>query len=107
MNKSTFFLYLLVMAGTTYLIRTIPFLLVKGKIKSRFWKSFLYYIPYAVLAAMTLPGVMFATGSWITALAGVLIAIIISFKKDNLLLVAVVACAVVYVTGLIPGVMGK
>lgn len=104
MNNTQFFLYLLVMAGTTYLIRMIPFILIKQKIKNRFLQSFLYYIPFAVLAAMTMPSVFSATGSWITALAGVMVAIIVSLIKENLLLVALAACATVFAVGLIPGV---
>lgn len=100
MNNTEFFLYLLVMAGTTYLVRMIPFVLVKEKLKNRFLKSFFTYIPYAVLAAMTVPGAFLATGSVISAVTGIVVAILISLKKDNLLLVAVSACITVYVTSL-------
>lgn len=100
MNNTEFFLYLLVMAGTTYLVRMIPFVLVKEKLKNRFLKSFFTYIPYAVLAAMTVPGAFLATGSVISAVMGIVVAILISLKKDNLLLVAVSACITVYVTSL-------
>ena len=58
MNNGRFFLYLLVMAGVTYLVRAIPFILIRKKIKSRFLNSFLYYIPYTVLAAMTFPAIL-------------------------------------------------
>lgn len=55
--------YIAVMAGTTYLIRALPMLLVRRKIKSHFVQSFLYYVPYAVLAAMTVPAILESTAS--------------------------------------------
>ena len=100
MNNTSFFLYLLVMAGSTYLVRTIPFVLMKKKVTNRFWKSFLYYIPYAVLAAMTIPGALYATGNIWTAVAGLVVATLVSLKKDNLLLVALSACAAALLTGM-------
>ena len=59
------------MAAVTYLIRMIPLVLVKGKINNRFIRSFLYYVPYACLMAMTFPAVFFSTSSMIAAIAGV------------------------------------
>ena len=67
MNFKIFLPYLLVMAIVTYLIRAIPLVLVKHKIKNKFFNSFLYYIPYTVLAAMTIPAIFTATGSLISA----------------------------------------
>lgn len=58
MNFKIFLPYLLVMAIVTYLIRAIPLVLVKHKIKNKFFNSFLYYIPYTVLAAMTIPAIL-------------------------------------------------
>ena len=55
MKNSVFFIYLLILAGSTYLIRVIPFIAIKEKINNSFVRSFLYYIPYAVLTAMTIP----------------------------------------------------
>ena len=55
-----FFLYLLILSGSTYLIRAIPFACVKRTIENTFIRSFLYYIPYAVLAAMTFPAVIYS-----------------------------------------------
>ena len=51
-----FFLYLLIMAGVTYLVRMLPLVLCRRKIENKFIRSFLYYIPYAVLSVMTVPG---------------------------------------------------
>ncbi|MBE6839868.1 MAG: AzlD domain-containing protein, partial [Ruminococcus sp.] len=66
----TLALYIIVMAGVTYLIRMIPFSFFRKKIKSRFFRSFLYYIPYAVLSAMTIPAIFYSTGNMITAIVG-------------------------------------
>ena len=63
------------MAIVTYLIRAIPLVLVKHKIKNKFFNSFLYYIPYTVLAAMTIPAIFTATGNLISAIAGLAVAI--------------------------------
>ena len=66
MNLRDYTLFLLVMAGVTYLLRAIPFILLKGKIKSRFWRSFLSYVPYTVLAAMTVPAIFYSTNSMLS-----------------------------------------
>ena len=58
-----FWIYLLILAGSTYLVRAIPFAAMRKKIENKFIKSFLYYIPYAVLSAMTLPAAFYATGN--------------------------------------------
>ena len=96
MNHETFFLYLLVMAGSTYLIRAIPFVLVKKKIENVYIRSFLIYIPYAVLTAMTIPAILYATGSLLSAAVGLLAAIVMAWFGFGLLPVAVVACVAVY-----------
>ena len=70
--------YIAVMAGTTYLIRALPMLLVRRKIKSRFVQSFLYYVPYAVLAAMTVPAILESTASAVSAMAGLAVAVLLS-----------------------------
>ncbi|MBO5790174.1 MAG: AzlD domain-containing protein [Clostridia bacterium] len=83
-----FFIYLLIMAGSTYLIRALPFSLFSKKIKSPFVRSFLYYIPYTVLTAMTLPAALYATGSILSAAVGLAVAILVSLKSKSLTLVA-------------------
>lgn len=100
MDFMTFLPYLVVMAGVTYLIRVIPFVLINKKIENRFINSFLYYIPYTVLAAMTFPAILYATGSIISAAAGLLTAIFIAYKGKGLLTVAVGACLAVLVVEL-------
>ncbi len=73
MDFMKFLPYLLVMAGVTYLVRVVPFVLVNKKIENRFLNSFLYYIPYTVLAAMTFPAILYATDHMISAVAGLLV----------------------------------
>ena len=101
MDNTQFWLYLLVMAGSTYLIRAIPFSLVKKKIKNRFIRSFLYYIPFAVLAAMTLPSALFATDTVIGAAVGIGVAVVLALFDKGLTLVALAASAAVFVTELL------
>lgn len=101
MEETTFFIYLLILAGSTYLIRVIPFVAVKHKIENRFVKSFLYYIPYAVLTAMTIPAVFYATRSIVSAAAGLTVAILFALKGKGLTTVAAVACCAVYIVEII------
>ena len=98
MNTKEFLIYLLIMAGSTYLIRAIPFALMRKKIKNQFVNSFLYYIPYTVLAAMTFPSALYATGNVISASIGLAAAILVSLKTKSLTIVAVTACAAVLAT---------
>lgn len=91
------YLYILVMAVVTYLIRVLPLTLIRKEIKSRFIRSFLYYVPYVTLAVMTFPAILEATGSTISALAAFLIAVLIAWFGGSLFQVAVIACAVVFV----------
>ena len=81
-------LYLLVMALVTYLIRMIPFTLFRREIKSAFFRSFLAYVPYAVLGAMTFPSIFFATASLPSAIAGTVVALVLAFFRRSLLTVA-------------------
>lgn len=97
----SFWMYLWIMAGVTYLIRVIPFVLCKGKVKSRFLKSFLAYVPYTVLGAMTFPAILYATGSIYSGAAGLVIAILQSVRRKSLIVVAISACITVYLIELI------
>lgn len=100
MDWMVFFKYVLVMAGVTYLIRMIPLAAVRGKVKSRFLRSFLYYVPYAVLGAMTFPDIFSSTGNLFSALAGTVVALVLGYFEKSLLTVAASACATAYVVGL-------
>lgn len=95
-----FYICLLVTAGTTYLVRMLPLVLMKGKITNRFLLSFLHYIPYAVLSVMTIPAIFSATGDLRTAAAGFAVAMVLAWKNKSLLTVAAAACAAVLLTEL-------
>ncbi len=94
------FLYIAVMAGITYLIRMIPFTLFRKKIKSKFLQSVLYYIPYAVLSAMTFPAIFYSTDNTVTASVGTVIAVILAYFKLPLTVVALSACVAAFITGI-------
>ena len=105
MASREFFIYLLIIAGSTYLIRVIPFSLIRKKIKNPFIKSFLYYIPYTVLTTMTFPAALYATGSIVTAAVGLLCAVLVSVKTKNLTVVAISATAGVLISEIIVGLV--
>lgn len=94
-------IYIAVMAVTTYLIRVIPFAAVRGKIRSRFINSVLYYIPYAVLSAMTFPAVFYATGDVVTSSIGTAVALIMAFFDLPLIVVALSSSAAALIAGYI------
>lgn len=91
--------YIFVMAAITYLIRMIPFTFFNKKIKSKFIRSFLYYIPYAVLSAMTIPAIFYSTGNIATAVIGTLTAAILAFFNFPLIIVAVAAALAAFISG--------
>jgi branched-subunit amino acid transport protein len=97
----TICLYILVMAGVTYIIRMLPLAFFRRKIRSRFFRSLLYYLPYAVLSAMVIPSVFTSTGSIITATVGLVIAIILAWLERSLIVVALGASTAAYLTGLV------
>ena len=91
MNNYPLVLYLLAMAGVTYLIRMLPLVLIKEKIKNKFLLSFLLYIPYAVLTVMTIPAVFTSTAHIISAVFGFAAALIVAWRGKSLPVVAAVA----------------
>ena len=92
------YIYIFVMAAVTYLIRMLPLVLFKKEITSPFIKSFLYYVPYACLAAMTFPAILTATSAGIiSGAAALIVALIVAYKEKSLLTVAVCACAAVFI----------
>ena len=101
MSWSRFLPYLLVMAGVTYLIRMLPLTVFRKEIKSRFVMSFLHYVPYAVLGAMTIPDVLYSTGNLYTALVGLAVAVVLAWRGKGLLTVAIAACVAVAAAQLI------
>ena len=85
------------MAFVTYLIRALPMVVFRKKIENRWIRSFLFYVPYVVLAAMTFPQVIFSTGSHISAIAGTALAVLLAFFRRGLLTVAVGAALAAFV----------
>lgn len=90
-----FWLYLLVTAGTTYLVRMLPLVLMRKKITNRFVLSFLHYIPYAVLSVMTIPAIFFATGQVLPAAVGFVVAVALAWRGGSLVQVAAASCGAV------------
>ncbi len=101
MNYDRYIIYVLIMALVTFMIRMLPFVLWNKKIKNVFVKSFLYYAPYAVLSAMTLPSILSSTGNIITAVLGLGTALLLSYFEKPLIVVAISSCGVVLATQII------
>ena len=91
------YIYILVMAGVTYLIRMLPLTLIQKKISNVYVRSFLYYVPYTCLTAMTFPAILYATKSPLSALAGFVMAVLLALKKNSLETVALFSCGAVFV----------
>ncbi len=98
METTQLLLYIAVMAGVTYLIRMLPLAIFKTKINSRFLRSFLFYVPYAVLGAMTFPAILFSTSTLPSAIVGFAVALVLAFFERSLLTVALSACGAVLLT---------
>ena len=90
-----FYGYVLAMALTTYLIRVLPMTLLRKPIRSRFLRSFLYYVPYACLTAMTFPAILRSTASPVSGAAALIIAVFLACKGKNLMTVALASSAAV------------
>ena len=96
------YMYIAAMALTTYLIRILPMTLFRKPIRSRFLKSFLHYVPYACLTAMTFPGILTSTGSVISGAAALVIAVILAYRGKSLITVALSSsCAVLITEGIL------
>ncbi len=96
-----FWPYLFVMAGVTYLTRMLPLMLVRKKIRNRFLRSFFYCLPYSVLTAMTLPGILYATGSMLSAAAGLAVSSFLAYRGKSVMTVAMSACITVFLVQMI------
>jgi branched-subunit amino acid transport protein len=92
------YVYILVMAVTTYLIRALPLLFLKKPIKSPFIRSFLHYVPVACLTAMTFPAILYTTDHVISGAVGLAIGVLMALKKKSLIVVAAAACLGVFLT---------
>ena len=92
------YLYIAAMALTTYLIRVLPLTLLRKPIKSRFLRSFLHYVPYACLTAMTFPAILSSTASIVSGAAALLVAVVLAYRGKSLLTVSLAASAAVMIT---------
>ena len=90
------YIYILVMAVTTYLIRALPLTVFRKPIKSRFLRSFLHYVPTACLTAMTFPAILYATENPISGAVGLAVGLLLSLRNKSLIVVSVSSCAAVF-----------
>ncbi|MCH1982721.1 AzlD domain-containing protein [Ruminococcus sp. OA3] len=98
--QGNIYIYILVMAAVTYAVRALPLTLIRKKITNRYIQSFLYYVPYATLAAMTFPAILYSTGDMVSAVCGFAAALFLAYRGKGLLPVAAGACVVVFVVQL-------
>ena len=92
------YLYIATMALTTYLIRVLPLTIFRKPIRSRFLRSFLHYVPYACLTAMTFPAILSSTASIVSGTAALVIAVFLAYRGKSLLTVSLAASAAVMAT---------
>ena len=88
--------YIAVMAIVTYIVRMLPITLFQKEIKNIYIKSFLYYVPFAVLGCMTFPAMFSATGNVICSSVGTVTGIFFAYKEKSLVQVAVLTCLAAY-----------
>lgn len=100
MSHNTY-IFLFVMAATTYLIRVLPLTLIRKEIKNITIRSFLYYVPYVTLAVMTFPAILEATQTTWSALIALIIAILLAWFGQSLFVVSVVSCITVFIVELL------
>ena len=97
--------YIFTMALTTYLIRVLPMTLFRKPIRSRFLRSFLHYVPYACLTAMTFPAILSSTASIISGAAALITGVILAYRGKSLIVVAVASSAAVLLTEFLMNLM--
>ncbi|MBR2901800.1 MAG: AzlD domain-containing protein [Clostridia bacterium] len=95
------YLYVLVMALTTYLVRMLPLTVFRGRLNNRFIRSFLAYVPITCLAVMIFPSIIYSTAHIISGVMALIVAITVSFKSKSLVLVAISASVTVYLVELL------
>lgn len=101
MSLRNAFIAVILMAIVTYIPRVLPIVIFRKEIKSRYIKSFLHYVPYAVLGALTFPDIFYSTGNVATAICGTVAALILAYKEKSLMVVAMGAILSVFIAGLI------
>ena len=99
------YIYIIVMAVTTYLVRSIPLLFMRKPIRSIFLRSFLHYVPVACLTAMTFPAILYTTDHIVSGAVGLAVAVILALRNKSLIVVAAAGCCGVFLTDLIIGIL--
>ena len=99
------YLYIAVMALVTYLVRMLPIVLIRREIQNTFIRSFLFYVPYVTLSVMIFPAILFSTGHIASAICGFIVATLLAWFQRSLFVVALSACAMVFVVELIQKVL--
>ena len=92
------YLYIFTMALTTYLIRVLPLTIFRKPIRSRFLRSFLHYVPYCCLTAMTFPAILTSTAAIASGAAALIVGVILAYRGKSLLTVSLAASAAVMLT---------
>lgn len=90
------YMYIAAMALTTYLIRMLPLTVFRKPIKSRFFRSFLHYVPYACLTAMTFPSILTSTNALLSGAAALAVAVFLAYRGKSLIVVALSSSAAVF-----------
>lgn len=99
------YVYIIVMAATTYLVRSIPLLFMRKPIHSTFLRSFLHYVPVACLTAMTFPAILYTTDHIISGAVGLAAAVLLALRNKSLIVVAAVGCGAVFLTDIIISIL--
>jgi len=94
--KNNIYIYILIMAGVSFLIRSLPLTLIRKPIQNRFFRSFLYYVPYVTLAIMTFPAILWAPASPLIGFAALIAGIFLAWTGKGLFPVAIISCATVF-----------
>ena len=92
---------ILLMIATLYVIRLLPFLLIRGEIKNRFFKSFLHYVPYVTLAVMTFPAIIYATDHLASGILALIVGLLVAWFSENLFITSIASCLAVLLSTLI------
>ena len=98
--KHNIYLYILVMAAVTYLIRVLPLTLIKKEIKNKTVRSFLFYVPYVTLAVMTFPAILTVTDNIWAGAAALIAGIIAAWLSRDLFVTAITCCVAVFLVGM-------
>lgn len=97
-----YFIAIIIMALVTYIPRALPLTLFTKQIKSKFIKSFLFYVPYAVLASLTFPSIFYCTNNPVAAIVGTVVALLLAFFEKSLVVVAAASVLAMFLVNLIP-----